>query len=98
MNEAQVGEVLARVEGADTFLGLKIASSPYIRDGMQIWYRGRDVVAITTKERSEFFAMLGFGPDVPADVARVLVSPMELAALRALANQETDTEKTEGTR
>jgi hypothetical protein len=90
MTANQVSEVLARVGGADTFLGLEIASSPYIRDGMQIWYRGRDVVAITTKERSEFFAMFGFGPDIPTDVTRVLVSPMELAALRTLANQETD--------
>ncbi|UXN70945.1 hypothetical protein N8A98_07080 [Devosia neptuniae] len=62
---------------------LRISSNKLVPDGTQIWLQGKEVVDVTTQERSAFYAMFGLMrvPSLKAD--GVMLSPADYEGFTA---------------
>lgn len=63
--------------------GLKISSSRLVPDGTQIWTKGREVVDVTTNERTAFFAMFGLMKVPPLHADGVVLSTTDFESFTA---------------
>lgn len=56
-----------------------------VKDGTQVWMKGRDVIAITTDERSKFLGLFGLAAEAPRRANGVVISPDDFEAIKAAA-------------
>lgn len=62
---------------------MQVEGNKLVRNGMQIWMRGDEVLGITTDERAKFFAMFGLMKVPNPHATKVMISLEDYEAMIA---------------